>query len=357
MLRHLERWVGVCFIVALLLPTGCRSLIVPALTPEGSISFSSTADGNLASYKLTGDTQQIHDPSIIRQGSTYYVFSSDVIVPPPGVFLPIRCSQDQVKWNDCGGVFHSIPAWIKQKVPGVECLWAPDISYFGGLYHLYYAGSTAGSQRSVIGLATNLTLDATNPNYQWIDKGEVLESSPGDDFNAIDPNIMIDASDGVWMTFGSYWSGIKQIQLDPSTGKPISVSVAFSLAARPAVANNPIEGASMMRHGNFYYLFASIDHCCNSDPATSDYKEIVGRASTPQGPFLDMDGYPLIGGGGTVILRREGSWNAPGGATAFVDPQTGDSLLVFHALNMTAQGTSYLWLKRIGWQSDWPVLQ
>lgn len=357
MFRHLGLRVGVCFFVASLLPMGCRSLVAPALVSEGNISFAASSDGILANYTLTGATQSLHDPSIIRQGSTYYVFSSDVIVPPPGNFLPIRCSQDQVNWSDCGGVFHSIPAWLTQKVPGAICLWAPDISYFGGLYHLYYAGSTAGSQRSVIGLATNVTLDPADPKYKWMDAGEVLESQPGNDFNAIDPNILVDAGSGVWLTFGSYWSGIQQIQIDPVTGKPAAGAVNMQLATRPGVSQDPIEGASMVHHGNFYYLFVSIDYCCNPDSATDNYKEMVGRSTSPQGPFIDMDGTPMISGGGTVLLRAQGVWNAPGGGTAYIDSQTGDSLIVFHALKMTEHGASYLWLKHIAWQSDWPVLQ
>jgi arabinan endo-1,5-alpha-L-arabinosidase len=354
MLRHLGRWVGVCSTLALFLEVGCSGPVAPA---EGNISFAATSDGILTSYGLAGATQELHDPSIIRQGSIYYVFSSDVIVPPPGIFLPIRCSQDQVNWTACGSVFHSIPTWLKTKVPGAICLWAPDISYFGGLYHLYYAGSTAGWQRSVIGLATNTTLDATDPQYKWLDAGEVLESEPGNDFNAIDPSIVIDGADRVWMSFGSYWSGIQQLQVDPSTGKPAAGAPRVSLATRPGILDDPIEGASMVRHGDFYYLFASIDYCCNADSATDNYKEIVGRSLSPQGPFVDMDGTPMMNGGGTVLLRGQGIWNAPGGGTAYVDPQTGDSTIVFHALKMTERGTSYLWLKHINWKNDWPVLQ
>jgi hypothetical protein len=39
-----------------------------------------------------------------------------------------------------------------------------------------------------------------------------------------------------------------------------------------------------------------------------------------------------------------------------VDPETGQSLLAFHALRMTEAGAQYLWVKQISWQNDWPVL-
>ncbi len=311
---------------------------------------------SLADNTLTGDVQPVHDPSIIRQGTTYYLFTTDVIGLPPGNYLPIRCSTDKVNWSACGSVFSSIPSWVQNRVPGIAQLWAPDISYFNGLYHLYYAGSILQSQRSVIGLATNTTLDPRDPAYRWVDEGEVIASAPGDDFNAIDPNIVVLADGSVAMSYGSYWSGIKQQRMDPQTGKLIATSHREDLATRPGVPNNPIEGASIVHHGNYYYLFVSIDYCCNSNIAGDNYKEAVARSSQPQGPFVDKAGVSMKEGGGTVLLQTNSEWLAPGGGTAYVDPQTGESLLVFHALKRSENGALYLWLKHIDWRNDWPVL-
>lgn len=325
-------------------------------TAVGHLSVATATGDPMASYGLTGDTLPLHDPSIIRQGKTYYVFTTDVIGLAAGNYLPIRCSQDEVSWAACGSVFPAMPAWVLAKVPGIVGLWAPDISYFGGLYHVYYAGSTLNSQRSVIGMATNTTLDASDPKYKWVDAGEILESAPGQDFNAIDPNIAADAAGNLWMSYGSYWSGIKQMQIDPATGELLANSPRVDLATRSGVLNDPIEGASIVRHGTFYYLFVSVDYCCNVSVATDNYKEAVGRSTSPQGPFVDENGVDMMSGGGSVILESDGTWNAPGGATAYVDADNGESLLVFHALKMSENGAMYLWVKHISWQNDWPVL-
>ena len=104
-------------------------------------------------------------------------------------------------------------------------LWAPDIIKYGNEYRLYYSISSFGSQDSAIGLATNLTLDSSSPNYQWVDQGLVLDSEVGSAYNAIDPSVFHDDSTGrMWMTFGSYWNGIYITELNPSTGKPFSAS-------------------------------------------------------------------------------------------------------------------------------------
>ncbi|HET8637632.1 MAG TPA: arabinan endo-1,5-alpha-L-arabinosidase, partial [Acidobacteriaceae bacterium] len=74
---------------------------------------------------MTGDVSPVLDPSIIRQGSTYYVFSTDANASQGG-FLPIRCSTDKVSWKACGFVFSALPSWISTAVPGATELWAPD---------------------------------------------------------------------------------------------------------------------------------------------------------------------------------------------------------------------------------------
>ena len=99
-------------------------------------------------------------------------------------------------------------------------LWAPDISYFGGRWHLYLPGSSFGSNNSVIGLASTPTLDPHSPRYHWTDDGQVFRSSTADDYNAIDPSLVSTPSGARYLVFGSYWSGIKLLQLDPATGKP-----------------------------------------------------------------------------------------------------------------------------------------
>ena len=358
---RIARAAGFCLLSAALLgmcACGDRVQAGSASSNEGNISYASEPIDPLATYNQTGDTLPVHDPSIIRQGSTYYAFTTDVIGLPARDYLPIRCSQDKVSWTACGSIFPtSMPAWVAAKVPGIIGLWAPDVSYFNGVYHVYYAGSTLGSQQSVIGLVTNTALDPTDPNYKWVDQGEVFESNPGDDFNAIDPNIFIDTDGSTWITYGSYWTGIKQRQIDPSTGMLLaSNTTRYNLATRPGVPGDPIEGASLVHHGSYYYLFVSIDYCCNPDVATDNYKEAVGRSGSPHGPFVDEKGTPMMTGGGTVLLQSDGTWNAPGGGTAYLDPANGSSFIIFHALNMTQNGAMYQWLKNLDWVNDWPQI-
>jgi beta-xylosidase len=75
---------------------------------------------------------------------------------------------------------------------------------------------------SAIGLATTPTLDPADPAYQWTDLGTVVQSREGGYFNTIDPSVLSDDNGALWLAFGSYWSGIKLVQLDPKTGKRLA---------------------------------------------------------------------------------------------------------------------------------------
>ena len=348
-----------------------------AQTRQNEASFTSRA------LQLSGDFAGTHDPSIARDGDTYYVFATGAAYPPrrpadhtpspedahttaapvPVVGqLPIRCSKDLIAWKRCGEVFSDIPAWIRTASPGTKELWAPDISYFGGLYHLYYAYSLFGKNTSGIALATNKTLDRSSVLYKWVDRGLVLKSGESDDFNAIDPNLVM-AEDGVpWLSFGSFWGGIKMRRLDPLTGKLTQADQrTYSLATRSAPANavptppglppnwEAVEAPFIVRHEGFYYLFVSWDLCCRGVKST--YRTMVGRSKQVTGPYVDKDGKALSQGGGSPFLSANESWLGPGGESLLVENKR--VILVFHAYDAKT-GIPSLQVSTLGWKDGWP---
>ena len=250
------------------------------------------------------------DPTIVSVAevdgqSSYYVFST-----APGV--RISHSHNLKDWQLVGRVFQEdVPAWAQNEIPESRGIWAPDISYHDGLYYLYYSVSSFGSQRSVIGLAVNRTLDQTNGEYKWIDRGKVVESFPGKcDYNAIDPALFVD-TDGQWyLFFGSFWSGIKVVALESGVGKPRPNAQLMPVAARPDHRTHALEAPFVIHRQDYYYLFVSWDRCC--DGADSDYKVMVGRSRKVTGPYADAEGRPLLKGGGTLVLSGDDRWRGPG---------------------------------------------
>ncbi len=312
-------------------------------------------------YRLEGDIAGAHDPSIAREGKTYYVFTTGKA--SDGGQLGIRCSEDLTHWRHCGHVFDAVPQWIKERSPGTKDLWAPDISYASGRYRLYYAYSLFGKNTSGIALATNKTLNPASPDYKWQDEGLILESKATDDYNAIDANYIEDTSHRAWLTFGSFWTGIKMRALDQKTGKlAADDEKTYSLASRkppetpastaPGLPANwqAIEAPFIVHHGRYYYLFVSFDLCCRGLKST--YKTMVGRAKNITGPYLDRDGVDMSRGGGTLLLDANARWLGPGGQSVLIGKHSPD-LTVFHAYDHTT-GKPALQLSTLAWKDDWP---
>ncbi|MCJ2182788.1 arabinan endo-1,5-alpha-L-arabinosidase [Novosphingobium sp. 1949] len=303
--------------------------------------------------KLTGALVPAHDPVLIREGDTWYVYNTI------GKYIGVKTSKDLIHWEQASPLFSQLPAWTQKAVPGTEGIWAPDISYVNGEYRLYYSVSTFGSNRSAIGLATSPTLDPKAKGYHWTDHGLVVQSMPGDDFNAIDPNFVVDAQGRQWLALGSFWSGIKLFPLDPKTGKPWPGAEPYAIAQRPvpAGAPDPIEAPFILQHDGWYFLLASFDYCCKG--VNSTYYTVMGRSRTITGPYLGKDGSSMMQGGGTILLRADleekHRFRGPGHVGAYTDAK-GATTLVYHAYDREANGAPTLRLAPLTWDADgWPV--
>ncbi|MBN1126870.1 MAG: arabinan endo-1,5-alpha-L-arabinosidase [Sedimentisphaerales bacterium] len=318
----------------------------------GSIVFNtsvvfSAVEPEVLMLPLEGDLS-VHDPAIIREGDTYYVFCTGGRWR--GGLLPIRTSKDLCHWERGGSVFDEVPSWVSTEIPGVRGIWAPDISYFNNQYHLYYSVSRFGRNDSAIGLAVNKTLNPADPNYKWIDKGLVVRSTQGqDNWNAIDGNIVIENMDKVWLNWGSFWSGIKMKRIDPKTGKlSTKDTTLYSLARRPSPG--AVEAPFIIRHEELWYLFVSFDFCCRG--VNSTYRIMVGRSEQVTGPYVDKEGTPMMEGGGTLVIEATTeNWKGPGHCAILQDRT--DDYLVFHAYHGRT-GRAELKISTLVWKDGWP---
>jgi arabinan endo-1,5-alpha-L-arabinosidase len=300
--------------------------------------------------RLSGDIR-IHDPSIIAVGAAYAAFGTG----EQGLYrgaVRVKTSSDGVNWTDAGAIGKGVPNW-SQQVLGFkpQNIWAPSNSRHGDIFNLYYSLSSFGARTSAIGLMTNASFDPAKPGQGWQDQGLVLKSDERDDFNAIDP-FRIDTSDGrAFLSYGSFWSGIKLRQLDPETGKLLGERApVFSLADRNGAG---VEASSILEHQGKFYLFVSFDQCCKGIAST--YNMRFGRADRIEGPYRDKDGKDMMQGGGSLLQASTGRFIGPGGQEA-VKTAKGDRL-AYHYYDGEEAGAPKLQFSPIDWSADgWPEL-
>jgi arabinan endo-1,5-alpha-L-arabinosidase len=259
----------------------------------------------------------IHDPTVVKKPDGTYLaaFTANGI--------GLKTSTDRTTWKDVGAAFPNGAAWTTTYTKGDKNLWAPDLSYHNGQYYMYYSASSFGTSRSAIFLAVS----KTGASGSWYV-----------------------ATDGKWwLSFGSFWGGLKLVELSPSTGKPINANNLISIAARP---NNggAIEAPVITKHGNYFYLWAAFDSCCKGVDST--YRTMVGRSTSITGPYVDKAGVSMMNGGGTQLLASHGDIHGPGHPAVFTDSDA--DVLVYHYYNKV--GTAQLGINLIRYDNGWPTV-
>src|SRR3954452_2718028 len=213
------------------------------------------------------------DPSVIRgqqpgDGAWYLYCTTDPIGGTSGFhLLPMLRSFDLVHWTYMGDAFTDRPVWASARA----LLWAPELQYFNGLYHLYFTvtNTVLPGGGSAIGVATS-----AGPTGPWTESGApVVEAHAAPccadaRTQVYDPAIVADESGQRYLFYGSFSGGIAARRLsadglhtDPAGDTPIA-------------APRRYEGTSVVHHDGYYYLFASASDCCNG-PLTG-YSVFVG---------------------------------------------------------------------------------
>lgn len=285
-------------------------------------------------------------PEILYHNGVYYNYN---MTGP----ITLKTSTDLINWTLHADRYalSERPSWLSS-VSGGTSIWAPGAYKIGNKYYLYYCTSSSGSQNSAIGVAVT---DDPSKN-DWTDKGMVIRSYTGDQYNCIDPNIFIDDDGTVFLIFGSYWEGIFMRKIDPETGM---LDESDTTAYHIAQGNHDMEAPYLIKHGNYYYLFTA-----RGGLSKGTYYWAVGRSESVYGPYVDKDGTALLSGsGGTRLTEWKDGIEGAAHAQYFEDAE-GNAYMVSESwpyraneeLGITESGKIQLHISKIVWTADgWPV--
>nr|WP_306813126.1 glycoside hydrolase family 43 protein [Paenibacillus soyae] len=335
--------------------------IAAALTLGGCTGGGQPADEPGIPNSPEFQEASVHDPSILLESGTYYVFGSHLMSAK---------SDDLMSWTQISnGVRPGNPLIpdpfeeMKEALQWAETqtFWAADVIRLAdGKYYMYYNACRGDSPRSALGLAVADQIEGPYEDLGLLLRSgmDMSEPLPDGSFydatihpNTVDPDVFFDADGKLWMVYGSYSGGIYILALDPETGKPLEGQ---GYGKKLLGGNHSRIEAPYMLYSpetKYYYLFLSYGGLT----ADGGYQIRVARSEKPDGPFTDATGQAMLdakGAEGTIFDDRSiepygvklvgnfeweesngydgNGYVSPGHNSAYYDEESGKAFLVFH---------------------------
>ena len=296
------------------------------------------------------------DPTVIRApDGSYYGYATQTKRGGNWINIQLAQSRDLTHWRYLGDALPVKPTWASK----TQDFWAPHVIRHRTKYIMYYSAKPDNSDQRhglCLGVAT-----ARSPKGPFRDIGRPLQCGP--EFVNIDPMEFDDPVTGKHLL---YWgSGFEPIRVqelgaDLVSFAPGSVSKELVWPA-PGRKDFPVlvEGAWVIRHDGYYYLFYSGDNCCGPK---ANYAVMVARSKSATGPFETLE--RATGKPHSIILEKSAKWLAPG-HNSIVTDRAGRDWIVYHAVDASCTRESpsddpntrrVMLIDRIVWRNGWPVI-
>ena len=277
------------------------------------------------------------DPSVVRVGDDFYLATS-TFEWFPGVQL--HHSRDLVHWRSMGGILAERRLLDLGGVPDSGGIWAPDLTYANGLFHLVYAvvdNYAFGCKDVTVQLTTAPSIEGP-----WSDP--VTLPSRG-----FDPSLFHGDDGSTWlvnMVFnpwpGGGFGGIEIQRLDGG------VAVGSPTLIQPLTAQGVTEGPHIYHLRGWYYLLVAEGGTGYAHGA------LMLRSRTLLGPYEPDPAGPLL------TSRHDPGLALQKAGHGSLISTSGDEWYLAHlaARPYSERGRCVLGretaLQRVEWVDDWP---
>lgn len=284
------------------------------------------------------------DPTVIRTEDGFYLYATQT----DKYWVPIYFSKDLVNWEFKRTAFRNA---TKPQIPGGGAFWAPEIRHINGKYVLYFSWAKWGNgDASYTAVATS-----DSPLGDFVNSKELLTK---EDFgsNCID-QFYYEEDNKKYMFVGSF-NGIYVTELTDD-GLSVKRNENGTPTLKKQVCGKAFEGTNIYKKNGYYYLFASINNCCDGE--RSRYKVVVGRSQDLLGPYLDKSGKDMINNAWELVLEGDGQkFFGPGHNSIIVQDDAGIDWMIYHSYvkeNGEVGGRLGM-LDRVLWTEDgWPYIK
>ncbi len=352
--KQILRSMAVAVTMALSACGGGSAYTAATPTPVTPTPVTPTPVTPAPTVSITFNNVSVHDPAAVKIGSTYYSFGSHLAAAKTTDLMNWTKIADGV--TNSNSLFNNVVTALADTFAWstVVDLWRPYVIQLAdGKFYMYYDSCQGSSPLSAMGVAVADKIEGPYVNKQIILKsgGSVAGYNVNTQPNVVDPYLFHDASNKLWMIYGSYSGGIFILAMDESTGLPL----ANQGYGKHLMGGNSstIEGSSVIYspQSKYYYMlftFGGLD-------AAGGYNIRAARSLNPDGPYLDAKGKDMNDVKGSFAFdnasiapyaqKLMGNYQfalatgetgtalgyvSPGGATALYEAASSQYFLVFH---------------------------
>lgn len=287
------------------------------------------------------------DPTVIRTDEGFYLYATQT----NSYWIPIYFSKDLVNWEFKRSAFRNATRPKPDVLPDGGAFWAPEIRYINGKYVLYFSWAKWGDgSKSYTAVATS-----DSPVGDFLNAKPLLIT---DDFGSNCIDQFYYEEDGKKYMFVGSFNGIYVTELTDD-GLSVKRGADGKPVLKKQVCGRAFEGTNIYKKGKYYYLFASINNCC--DGIDSRYKVVVGRSENLLGPYVNREGKDMMSNSWTPVLEGDGeTFFGPGHNSIIIPDDAGTDWMIYHSYvkENGAVGGRLGMLDRIVWSADgWPTIK
>lgn len=231
------------------------------------------------------------DPSILRDGDTYYMVHSSFEYYPG---LLIWQSKDLINWNPVTHALHT-------KIGNV---WAPDLVKYKNKFYIYFPANN-----------TNYVVSADSINGKWTEPVDLK-------IGGIDPGHIADENGKLYLFFSS--GGFVPLSDDGLSvaGEYRHTYDGWKIPRQWSIECFCMEGPKLVKRGEYYYL--TVAEGGTAGPATG-HMVVSARSKSLFGPWENSPYNPII-----RTKKDSEKWKSKGHGTLFEDAK-GKWWMIFHA--------------------------
>ena len=255
------------------------------------------------------------DPAVIRAADGfYYAYATQSLHHHKWTNIQVARSEDLIRWEYLGEAMPEKPAWARE----TQDIWAPSVIYDGSTYFMYYSATPDVCHHHERGHALAVAT-SKSPVGPFVDMGMPLLLGAGfeyiDPMAYDDP---VTGKHLLYWGSGFQPIKVQELSPDrlsfAANSNPVDL-----VWPNPVKGAFPrlVEASWVIRHGGHYFLFYSGDNCCGpdaqygvmvarSDNAMGPFETLEQARGVPGSLMLHKNHFWLAPGHNTVVEDKAG---------------------------------------------------